>query len=256
MVLTPLIVLLAGRVLAGWPACDPGAVRRTRFARVYTLVPLGVFVVFSLTHHVKLNWTGPLWLAVVPGVAGWLDAASAGNGWRAGWRVTAAVLAVGYVGLLQYLAFGLPGVGYSRQTELLPVGWRQMASELAAQRQAVEHTGAPGPVLVVGMDKDFIASEAAFYNPDQTRAVEEVSGAHLFGGASLMYSYWLPAQREDGATLVLAGFDRSEIDGKRVSQHGAELGPVEEHPLSIRGKPVRVYYTRTVADYQSRPSAP
>ncbi len=249
VLLTPLGVALAGRALLA--KGDDVAARRTRFARVYTLVPLGVFAVFSLTHHVKLNWTGPLWLAVVPGVAGWLDAAPAASGWRVGWRATAAVLAVGYTGLLQYLAFGLPGVQYSRQTELLPVGWRQMASELAADRLAVERTGAPGPVLVVGMDKDFIASEAAFYNPDQTRAVEEVSGAHLFGASSLMYAYWLPAQREDGATLVLAGFDRNEIDSRRIGQHGAELGPVEEHLLSTHGKPVRVYYTRTVAGYQS-----
>ena len=71
-----------------------------------------------------------------------------------------------------------------------------------------------------------------------------------------MYAYWLPAQREDGATLVLAGFDRSEIDGKRISQHGTELGPVEEHLLSSHGKPVRAYYTRTVTGYHSRPSVP
>ena len=254
VVLTPLGVVLAGRVL--WAGGNDQTARRTRFARVYTLVPLGVFVVFSLTHHVKLNWTGPLWLAVVPGVAGWLDATPAGSGWRVGWRATVAVLAVSYTGLLQYLAFGLPGVRYSRQTELLPVGWRQMASELAADRQAVERTGAPGPVLVVGMVKDFIASEAAVYSPDEPRAVEEVSGAHLFGASSLMYAYWLPAQREDGATLVLAGFDKNEVDGKRIGQHGAELGPVEEHFLSVHGKPVRAYYTRTVMGYHYRPSTP
>ena len=101
------------------------------------------------------------------------------------------------------------------------------------------------------MDKDFIASETAFYNPDQTRAVQEVSGAHLFDGNSLMYAFWLPAQRADGATLLLAGFDRKEIDAARVRQHSAEQGPVEEHFLSVRGKPARTYYTRVVSGYHS-----
>ena len=247
VVLTPVGVVLAGRVLAGR---GEDAARRVRFARVYTLVPLAVFVVFSLTHRVKLNWTGPLWLAVVPAVAGWLAAAPAG-GWRTAWNATVAALAVAYAGLLQYLAFGLPGVGYARQTELLPVGWKQMAAELDARRDALEHAGAPGPVLVVGMDKNFVASEAAFYNPDQTRAVQEVSGAHLFGGDSLMYAFWLPAQRVEGATLLLAGLDKKEIDGARVRQHSAEPGPVEEHLLTLSGKPVRTYYTRVVAGYRS-----
>src|SRR5262249_11138356 len=43
--------------------------RRPLFAAVFTLVPLAVFVAFSLSHQVKLNWTGPLWLAVVPALA-------------------------------------------------------------------------------------------------------------------------------------------------------------------------------------------
>ena len=250
VVLTPLGIVLAARVLAERVGGETETARRVRFARVYTLVPLAVFVVFSLTHRVKLNWTGPLWLAVVPAVAGWLAAAPAG-GWRMAWNATVTTLAVGYVGLLQYLAFGLPGIGYARQTELLPVGWKQMASELAASRSAVEHTGTPGPVLVVGMDKNFVASEAAFYNPDQTHAVREVSGVHLFGGDSLMYAFWLPAQRVDGATLLLAGFDEKEIDGARGRQHSAEPGPVEEHLLQVRGKPVRAYYTRVVSGYHS-----
>ena len=86
--------------------------------------------------------------------------------------------------------------------------------------------------------------------------MEEVSGAHLFEGDSLMYAFWLPAPRVDGATLLLAGFDSKEIDGPRVRRHGAELGPVEEHPLQVRGKPVRTYYTRVVSGYQSHRTAP
>jgi len=67
--------------------------QRTSFIVVYTLVPLSIFIAFSLFHEVKLNWTGPLWLAVVPAIA-WVLAAAEnseplrrgklGPAWRAG----------------------------------------------------------------------------------------------------------------------------------------------------------------------------
>ncbi|HUI63001.1 MAG TPA: glycosyltransferase family 39 protein, partial [Steroidobacteraceae bacterium] len=44
-------------------------VRRWRFIRAATLVPLTVFTVFSLRHEVKIDWTGAMWLAAVPALA-------------------------------------------------------------------------------------------------------------------------------------------------------------------------------------------
>ena len=69
LLLTPLGVVLAVQSLRARRDQSPSEVRRRRFAQVFTLVPLLVFTVFSLAHRVKLNWTGPLWLAVVPGIA-------------------------------------------------------------------------------------------------------------------------------------------------------------------------------------------
>ncbi len=248
-VLTPFGVLLAGWVLVRRAPLDD-ARRRVLFARVYTLVPLAVFVVFSLTHHVKLNWTGPLWLAVVPGIATLL--ADAPPSWlRRGWNGVVATLCACYLVLLQYLASGLPGVRYFPPTELLPVGWKPLAHEVAARQQELRQAGAPGPVFVVGMDRDFIASEAAFYSPDPTRAVRETTGAHLFGGDSLMYAFWFPPALEEGATMLLVAFEKKDLQSPRIDRHSVGSGPVEEHELQVHGKPVRPYYTRVVFDYRS-----
>lgn len=40
-----------------------------RFLQVYTLIPLGFFIVFSLNHEVNFNWIGPLFLAFIPWIA-------------------------------------------------------------------------------------------------------------------------------------------------------------------------------------------
>ena len=69
LLLTPLGVALAGESLCVRRDDPPPMARRRLFAQVFTLLPLLVFVAFSLAHRVKLNWTGPLWLAVVPRIA-------------------------------------------------------------------------------------------------------------------------------------------------------------------------------------------
>ena len=255
LVLTPLGVWLTGRALYHrGPTGDER--RRTLFARVYVLAPLAVFVVFSVTHRVKLNWTGPLWLAAVPALAGLLTAAPAAGWVRRSGVATAVFLCAGYLALLQYLATGLPGLRYFEPTEVLPVGWKQLAREVAARQGFLQPSGAPGTVYVVGMDRNFIASEVAFYSPDPVRAVRETTGVHLFEGDSLMYAFWFPPPLENGATLLLVAFDRGELLTPRIDRHSLAADPVEEHLLQIHGKAVRPYYTRVVSGYHSERSAP
>ena len=253
VVLTPLGVFLAGEALLATrhdATILPDDSRRRRlFARVCTLMPLGVFVFFSLSHQVKLNWTGPLWLAVLPLIAARLNAAFDGTAsFFARWRrwgawTTVAVLGVGYLTLMQYLAGGLPGVRWASHTELLPVGWPELARALDRQAGDLRRTG-NSRVLVVGLDRDFIASEAAFYAPDPARAVRETTGPHLFGGISLMYAFWFPVDELEGATLLLVSFEKSGLNSNRLRAHCPELGPVQEAWLQVSGKPVRPYYTQ------------
>ena len=272
LLLTPLGVFLAGEPLftrggsSPVPVADQALERRRRlFARVFTLTPLAVFAFFSLTHRVKLNWTGPLWLAVLPLVAARLTAAFADPasflpGSPARWvrrsaLATAAVLGVGYCALLQYLAFGLPGVAWTRHTELLPVGWPQLAR--AVDRQAADlRLAQPARVLVVGLDRDFIASEAAFYAADPARAVRETTGAHLFGGISLMYAYWFPVREQEDATLLLVSFDRKDLNSIRARMHCRPLGPVETAWIQVNGQPVRPYFTQVGYHFREKRLSP
>ena len=258
-VLTPVGVWLAALALG--PAPDPHLRRRRLFARVFTGVPLAVFVVFSLTHRVKLNWTGPLWLATIPGVAALLaDAWNAPDRpssprRRHAWIATVAVCALAYGLVLQHLAFGLPGVRYSPNIEILPVGWPELARDLEARKAELARTS-PAPVYIVGMDRNFIASEATFYQSDRPTALRETTGAHLFQGGSLMYGYWFPPEKLFGATLLLVSFQETEVTSRRVLDNCRAADPVQTHALSHRGRPVRRYYTRVAYDYGHPASTP
>ena len=251
--LTPAGCWLAGRaLLQSREEVTNEAARRLLFERVFALVPLAVFIVFACRHPVKLNWTGPLWLALIPSMAAQLAAAAAlPLGLRTAWRVTAVLLAGAWLGLLQYLSFGLPGVPYASNTALLPVGWKVLSQDLERQKHDLESAGT-GRVLLVGMDRNFLASEAAFYASDQTKGVRETTGAHLFHRPSLMYAYWFPVAEQDGATLLLVSFEQASLEHPRVQKYGGTLDPIRKCLLEVKGKPVRAYFTRVAHDYQSK----
>jgi dolichol-phosphate mannosyltransferase len=259
VLLTPLGAYFAVRSLAGRPGPvapnpDRDDSRRRLFAQVFTLAPLAVFAAFSLVHRVKLNWTGPLWLTVVPLIAAQLTALSTRRpdrpALRLGWNLTVAVCALAYFALLQQLAFGIPGLRYSSNIDLLPVGWSELGREVDVQEDALRRAS-KAPVRVVGMDRNFIASEAAFYDAEPAKAAFETIGAHLFGDPSLMYEYWFPAKEQDGATLLLVSFKEGSLDIPHIGEHCQPLGEIQKHLLRHNGKPLCYYFTRIVHNYRS-----
>jgi dolichol-phosphate mannosyltransferase len=149
---------------------------------------------------------------------------------------------------LHYLALGLPGVGYGKHTELIPVGWRELSLRIsdAAGRIRAETGREP---LLVGMDRYAIASELAFY----TNPALETSSAHLFGGMGLMYERWTPPELQEGRTLLLVAWDPKDLAGRDVESHAERLGPIEDDVLLRGGRVIRHYYHRVAYNYRSIP---
>ena len=207
---------------------------------------------FSLVHRVKLNWTGPIWLALIPAMASYLLTMPKESLLRRRcWLLTIVLVAAFYIGLLQYLSTGIPGIGYREVNKTVPVGWSEFGRELDRRKGALEKaTG--GAARIVGMDKYFIASEAAFYQKNQAVAVRETTGAHLFGGNSLMYQLWSPAAEQRGATLLLVAFDRMDLDRPDIPKLSTSCGPVEELWLERGGKKICPYYVQVISNYLGR----
>lgn len=238
------------------PPADPRR-RALRLLGTATLTPLAVFVVFSLRHEVKLDWTGAPWLAVVPLLAeGMVRGAARTNGLRAflarTWTPTLVVLVLCYGLGLYDLTWGIPGAGYGRHAELVPVGWRQLGRDIAARASALR--GRTGEVpLVVGMDRYAIASELAFYAPSKAAGVADTSSGHLFGQVGLMYERWFPPAREAGRTLLLVAWSAAELAGPGITGAALRLDPIEEGVLTRAGEPIRHYYTRVAIGYRGAP---
>jgi dolichol-phosphate mannosyltransferase len=265
ILITPTGVLAVGAALLGNKSVQAGekpeqvgdAARRRLFLNIAILVPLTVFVLFSLRHEVKLDWTGAPWIAALPVMAaGMVSTAAALSGlraWiRAAWAPTLVTMLLIYGAGLHYLVLGLPGLGYGKHIELAPVGWRDFSRRIMATATAIRRETGSDP-LIVGMDRYAIASELAFYGAEATKSAVETSSAHLFGGIGLMYERWTPAELEDGRTLLLVAGDPGELTGKSIESHAERWGPVEDDVLRRDGEVVRHFYHRLAYNYRAIP---
>jgi dolichol-phosphate mannosyltransferase len=250
VLITPIGVAAVVPALAG----RGGGGRAGRLLQLALLVPLTVFFFFSLRHEVKLDWTGAPWVAALPLLAHALagaggDRSTGPRGWlRVAWPPTIAVVMLFYGVGWWYLVPGLPGVGYSSQTELVPVAWRDLGSQVneIADGLRAQYGDA---LLVIGMDRYAIASEVAFYSPDQSRSVAATSTSHLFGGVGLMYERWFPAGLQAGRPLLLVGWNRESLDTPLLREHLDSLEPIEEGSLTRNGFLVRHFYHRVAHGY-------
>jgi dolichol-phosphate mannosyltransferase len=255
LLITP--VGLAAAVLAVAPAAGmrrlyAGSIdRKQAFVVVYTLTPLSVFVAFSLLHQVKLNWTGPLWLAVLPALARMLTAERHLRlfGLRPAWAATIAITLILYAAGLHYVALGLPGVPYPSDLRVLPIAWREFADAAGKIRDQVQSTTGSEPLLV-GMDRYFLSSELAFYDRRGDDSAQSTAGRSLFGANSVMYDYWVSRCRQVGRTVIMFGVGPRELSQANLSQWFQSMGPVTEAIVYKAGARAGRFYYRVGYDFR------
>ena len=271
VLLTPVGLVAASRTLfarssrpdASWLADRRSwlADRRNAFIATYTLVPLSVFVAFSLFHECKLNWTGPVWLAILPALAGRLVAQEptptgfSAKVSRRSWLATVAVALLIYGAALHYLVLGLPGITPSMSMSLkaIPIGWKEFGAEVEKIVTDIENATGKEP-LRVGMDRYFLSSEIAFYDPDQD-AVPHTAGRSLFGLDSLMYDRWFPSAAAKGRDILLVSrLSGGLIAAELLSARFQTLGPIQEHIVHKGAIPVGRFYWRI--GYSYKPNEP
>ncbi|HEY0747178.1 MAG TPA: glycosyltransferase family 39 protein [Steroidobacteraceae bacterium] len=251
---TGFVALLAVLLRQRTAASDPGELaRRWRFIRLAVLMPLAVIVAFSLRHEVKLDWSGALMTAALPALACTMIATDATLGFarklRGAWMPTLVIMLLVYSAGLHYLVLGIPGVGYGKHIEVVPVGWRDLSARIVGLADAYQRDQGT-ELLIVGMDRYAIASEIAFYGGARRPAGLETANSYLFGGMGLMYSQWVPPPAQEHRNLLLVAFSPQELEDKSIGAQAAHLGPVVDEVLARDGVMIRHYYHRLAFDYR------
>lgn len=259
VLLTPtgFLTLLASRFSRRSQADESADLRRRwLFVRLAVLVPLAVFVVFSVRHDVKIDWTGALWVGAVPALAtSIVEFGMPGvRGFRAwihsAWGPTAVSMILLLGAGLHYLALGLPSVGYSNHLELVPVGWRDLGRQVHAIAADLRKQTGLEPVIV-GMDRYELASQLTFYAPDHAESVKETSSRNLFGANGLMYGRWASSLHIGDRPLLLVAWDPDDISNEIVAPYAASVGPLKEGFLTRDGVRVRDFRYRIVKGYRN-----
>lgn len=233
---------------------NTGKARSRLFVFVFALVPLAVFVIHSLRGQPKLNWTGPVWLPVLPWMAiAALQVKQAGSGWwrrhlRLIWAVTFITMLALFAAGLTYTVIGLPGVAATNGMPL-PSAWQEFGDKLKEIEAKMKAESGTTPMLV-GMDKYWIASEGSYYDHPGVHVPPEVGGSGLLGDNGLMWNYWVPPSAAVGRNLLMVSFNRDRLERSALKNHFARLEEVHEADVMIGTRVVSIFYWRLGYDYR------
>jgi dolichol-phosphate mannosyltransferase len=136
--------------------------------------------------------------------------------------------------------------------ELVPIGWRDLGRQVHGVVEEVRTRTGEAP-LIVGLDRYFIASELAFYAPDQVQSVKGTSSGHLFGAMGLMYERWFPPQSQQGRTLLLVAWDAKDLAGPSIESRVQRLDPIRDGVVTRDGGVIRPFHYRVAYEYRDIP---
>jgi len=229
-----------------------------------TLFPVIIFAVLSLFRETKLNWTGPCWLGLIPFIALLIIQNRDSNtpkllSWsQRAWPATMVILLLIYGAGFHYIGLGLPMIPYPKNSHY--IGWQNLGRDTEVLVTQLERESGE-KILVVGMGKNKIASELAFYrakylNSSTEKATHDpamqTSSSHLFGVNGLMYELWFPLEKQNNRTMLLVTNDIKDLTGDSVLSRVQTAGEIKDIKTWKDGKQTGQYYYRLVTGYQSR----
>ncbi len=241
---------------------SPFTPRVRLFIGSFLLVPMSVFAWNALENEPRYNWTGPLWITLLPMLA-WLTVNASNLRWR--WiglllkKFTVPLLFIllgTYALLLHFISIGLPGTPFPGSMARL-LGWPEVSRNMLSIQQQLPANDAR--IVIAGMDKYFIASKLSYYGTEEFLGDGNkllVTGNHLVGDNSLMFAYWNPAEEFQGDTIIMLSRSESDLGNHRLQPYFESLAPevktfpVYKNDFGLPDKTIRNYYYRVGFGYK------
>ncbi len=192
-----------------------------RFLQVYTLFPLGFFMLFSMLHTTKFNWIGPGLLAIIP----WVATEVSNVKFSKIWRTASLFLLIAYSGILMCIIYGKPLIVYNAFFQKFN-NWDNFYYQIKeisdeASRETHKET------VIVPLDKYNIASELNFYQAKHHAKSFSVYGRNIFGQDALMYNYWYKGENLADKNILIIHDDRYMLDAEFLKKATTPITPVK-----------------------------
>ncbi|BCA97110.1 hypothetical protein TUM19329_34710 [Legionella antarctica] len=221
--------------------------RTKYFMRVYTLIPLGFFALFSINHSVKFNWIGPIFLALLP----WLAALIANARQKRLWLKSFVFLLACYGTVIL--------IGYFNKSEMMQqkllrdvIAWDTLTKQFLEIAKQVEATTKTIPTFVP-LDNYQIGSELSFYQAkfqaqEAVGTIYPIAGAHFLGGESLMYRYWSKKEDYIGKPLILIATDLQSFNNAALRKQLIQMSETKKIEAISQGQGItsNPYYYKVV----------
>lgn len=221
--------------------------RREIFIKVFTGVPLLIFLIVSTFDLPKFHWTGPVFLSVLPKIASMIDPINFSNTTtkrlQQYWKGTVILLISFYALTLHHLSIGIPGILHPIYSE--HYFWREAALEIENISQKIQNLTGKSPI-VVGMSKWSVASALTFYN--QGNPSMDIRSQNMFGESAVMYDYWHPDYSQPvDRPIIQVGMKSAHLEHNKSGKYYKEMliqpDSIEKLEIRRNGIPVRdVYY--------------
>ncbi|CEG59036.1 ArnT family glycosyltransferase [Legionella fallonii] len=218
------------------------------FMRIFTLVPLTIFALFSLNHAVKFNWVGPIFLALIP----WLAALIANNpATRLSWLKSCVFLLGCYAIILMFLFFNTSQTIHKKYLKDI-LAWDKLTQQFNILAAKIEEEMQQSPTFVP-LDSYHIGSELSFY---QAKLLSQggitksypVAGSHVFGNNSLMYRYWSNKIDYLDKPLILISTEPASFDNPILKEQTIEQSVMKRIVSVSQGQGIKgiPYYYKVV----------
>ena len=231
--------------------------RHYLFVRIFTCVPLAVFIIVSIFNAPRFHWTTPLWLALLPTIA-WMmgktdNLQNITHRLQFLWKPSILITVLFYAFVLHYVVLGIPGVPYPTSITK-HYFWRETTLEIEKIVDDVRQKTGQEPI-VVGMSKWSVASSILFYNKGKN--IMDIRSRNMFGDSGAMFEFWSPSQLPSTRPIVMVSMKRNRLEhgrlGNDLSQVLDQPGPILFRTIIRNNKELRVLYYRIAKGYLGAP---
>ncbi|MDW3094306.1 MAG: glycosyltransferase family 39 protein [Gammaproteobacteria bacterium] len=218
-----------------------------QFFVIFTLIPLAVYVYFSLTHYPRFHWTAPIWLVAIPLMSHALSPTSIFINKKLFTKLTlysAGILCLTYGGLLHYAALGLPIKSNTHISN--HYFWKQAAHKIdSIERQLTQETGQRP--LIIGLSKWSIASSLRFYDIDNQ--VNNIVSRNAVGKSATMYEQWTNPIQWQGHPVIFVAFNQQDLNDPDIAKYASKLRPAQNLNIFLNNNKLREVNFRIAEKY-------